>query len=296
MTLFRPFLTAFVLSFAALCPRLAADEGNCIRNYRHLIFNHDSPRALYTGTYEIDADTARQVGHYEFHYDAKGRVTEIVNESPEDWRKHSLTHLGAHRTQYTYENHRMTLRFYDREGKRMANLREVYEEVYTLGNDGLPESLVFRNLDGRPMESNWNIARYTWEKKGKMLIERRYNLEGKLVPLSPYFRFTISGIVCNADGEFEEHYNLNESLKITDNEDGIACYKNVYAKNGNLLNIVYYNKKGEVVPSPWKFAVVNVAYDENGNPVSEDLIDEKGNFVTRGVFHFDETGKLITGQ
>jgi hypothetical protein len=288
----------FVLLFslAAICPELSANEGGAVRYFRHLVFNHDSPCAPYTGTYEIAQEVAKGVGHYEFHYDAQGRVTEIVNESPEDWRQHPLTHLGAYRTVYSYEGKTLTLRFYDKDGARVSNLRNVQEEVYTLGDDGRPESLAFFDGSGKPMESNWNIARYAWEEHDGMLIERRYNLKGELVPLSPYFRFTVSGLVIGKNGDFVAHYNLNENLEIIDNENGIACYKNAYANNGNLMNIIYYNAKGDIVPSPWKFAVVNLAYDENGNPVSEDLIDENGHFVTRGTFQFDASGSLMPGN
>lgn len=296
-TYMKSKLVAFLLSLclAALVPSLSANEGGT-HYYRQLVYNHDSPVAPYVGTYEITKDAAQNADHYEFVYDSNGKLAKILNYSSESWRNHQLTHLGAYCTAFSYIGTKEIRQFYDKDGKRVMNLRKVYKEVYTSGADGFKQSLEFFDLGDKPMESDWNISRYTWAKQGGMIIERRYNLKGELVPLSPYFKFEISGIVLNANGDFIEHYNLNDKLEVTDNENGIASYKNTYANNGNLLNITYYNKRGDVVPSPWKFAIVNLGYNDKGNPISENLMDENGNFVVRGVFTYDERGKLITNK
>ena len=283
------------LILAGLANTLAgATEG--VHYYRHLIFNHDSPVVPYTGIYEITSAEAGAAGHYEFAYDAKGRVTEIVNKSPEDWHRHPLTHLGAYRTAFTYDGNREIHRFYDKDGNRVKSLREVYEEVYTTDATGFRTSLEFFDLAGKPMQSNWNIARYAWEKKGDMLIERRYNLKGELAPLAPTFPFLISGIKFDSAGRFACHYNLNEKLEIENSPMGIACYRDLFAANGNLLGLAYFNAKGELVHSPWKFAMIELAYDGNGSTISETGIDEKGNFVMRNAFNYDAAGKLLPRQ
>jgi hypothetical protein len=288
----RSIIVAASLLLAGLANTLSgATAGE--HYYRHLIFNHDSPVVPYTGIYEISEADARDVAHYEFCYDAKGRVTEIVNKSPEDWHRHPLTHLGAYRTAFTYDGNREIHRFYDKDGNRVKNLREVYEEVYTADASGFRTSLEFFDLAGKPMQSNWNVARYAWEKKGDMLIERRYNLNGELVPLAPTFRFLISGIKFDSAGRFAAHYNLNEKLEVVDDDDGIACYHDLFAANGNLLGLAYFNAKGELVHSPWKFAMIELAYDANGNTISETGIDEKGNFVMRNAFDYDSSGRIL---
>jgi hypothetical protein len=292
----RPFrLVSLVLSLclATLLPRLDAAGLSGTHYYRHLVFNHDSPNIAYAGVYEIDEATAKTTAHYQFTYDEEGRIAEILNYSPEDWHHHALTHLGAFRTSYTYEGNKEIRRFFDTDGKRVPNLRTVYEEVYTKDRDGFKTSLEFFDLNGKPMESNWNISRYTWEKKGDLIIERRYNLKGDLMPLSPYFQFRISGIKYDADGHFAIHYNLNDRLEVTENADGIASYRDLYAANGNLLGLGYFNKRDELIPSPWKYALIELSYDANGNVVGENGLDEKGGIVMRNTFRYDDMGKQI---
>jgi hypothetical protein len=263
------------------------------RYYRHLVFNHNSPVADYSGVCEISAEAAHAVGHYEFIYGDDGKLAEIDNYSPEDWRTHALTHLGAFRTTFSYEDGRVVRRFFDKDGARVKNLRNVFEEDYFYDKDGFKTALELRDLDGKPMESNWNISRYTWEKKGNLVVERRYNSKGELVPLSQYFQFHISGMEYNKSGHICVHYNLNDKLEVTENPDGIAFYTDMVSEDGRMLEITYRNKDGEIIRSPWMYAIVRLTYDKDGNVVAEDHLDRDGTLETHEEFNYDAAGKLV---
>jgi hypothetical protein len=281
------------LSLFAFPAQGTASETGTARCYRHLSFNHDSPFLPCEGVCEISQEDAARFEHYEFHYDASGRVMEIRNESSENWHRHPLTHLGAWRTEFTYEGNREIRRFYDRGGNRVRNLREVWEEDYILGPDGSPVSLEFRDREGHPMESNWGIARYNWEKRQGMLIERRFNLKGAPAPLSPYFNFHISGITFDSAGHPTAHYNLNDKLEVTENENGIAFYSDIYAENGSLLEIAYHKKDGRITPSPWEYAIVRFTYDGQGNVADTRNLRPDGSVIGTETFHYDERGKFL---
>jgi hypothetical protein len=66
----------------------------------------------------------------------------------------------------------------------MTNMRGVYKEVFTYKN-GFKSRLDFFDLKNQPMESNWKIASYQWKASKDWIIEKRYNLNGEEVPLSP---------------------------------------------------------------------------------------------------------------
>lgn len=266
-----------------------------VHYFRHLPLNHQTPYVTYAGTDEISSEQAKSVEHYEFVTDEKSRETEIRNYSSEGWHNHPLTHLGAFRTAITYEGTKDIHRFYDKAGNRSRNLREVYEEVYSYDPTGFRTSLEFFDLRGRPMESNWRIARYVWEKKGDLVIERRYDLKGALAPMAPTFPFHISSFKFTADGHVDEHCNLNDRLEVENSPNGIACYRDVFAASGNLLGLTYYDRDGKVVNSPWKFAVVRLTYDAHGDVLSEDMTDRNGVLVSHTAFAYDEAGKLLTG-
>jgi hypothetical protein len=291
MNFFKRVVVLSALLFTVAAAAFGADGS--VRYYRHLEFNHDSPHVSYAGVYEITVEQAKTVEHYEFVYGTDGRLAEIRNFSSEQWRNHPLTHLGAFRTAYTYEGDREVRRFYDRDGKRVQNLRKVYEEVYSYDKSGFKCGLEFHDLAGKPMESNWGIARYAWEKKGDMVIERRYDLKGNLAPLSPFFQFHISGLKYDRLGHFERHYNLNDKLEVVNSDFGVACYQDTVAANGNLVGLVYLDKDGKIVPSPWQFAIVHQTYDKDGNVIAEEMDDRDGVFLWRSTFAYDAAGKLI---
>ena len=293
MTRFKLVSFLFTFCLAALLPKLDAANGDTVRYYRHLLYNHNTPNIDYIGTYEISKDEAGRVEHYEFVYGGNGKLAEIFNCSSESWRNHALTHLGAYRTVYAYEGNRETRTFFDKDGKRVMNLRQVYSEVYTYGSVGEKVSLEFFDLGGKPMESNWHIARYTWQKERDTVYERRFNLKGELVPLSPYFNFHISAIKYDKNGYFMEHDNLDDELNPVPNDKGIACYKDVFAANGNHLGISYYDAKGDLVNNHWGFAISRLTYDDKGNVSSHEFVDKDGKVMMRSTFSYDETGKLI---
>jgi hypothetical protein len=286
-------IPALALCLALSAGGLNAAETGIVRYYRQLAVDRDTPMLEYDGIFEINFDQAHGADHYEFTYDLHGRITEIVNLHDESCRRNSLTDLGAYRTTFTYDGEKEIHRFYDRAGKRVANLRKAYEEVYTHTPEGFKTALEFHDLDGRPMESDRGIARYTWEKKNGLVIERRYNLKGDPVPLAPGLPFRVSGLRLDHDGRVKAHLNLNDKLRETNDENGVASSHNLYAENGNLLGFTYFAKDGRPTNSGEGYAIGRFTYDANGNLLSVEFIDKEGRLVSRETYSYDEAGKVI---
>jgi hypothetical protein len=125
------------------------------------------------------------------------------------------------------------------------------------------------------MESSWKIATYKWEKKKRLVIERRFNLKEEAVDISPYFEFGITGISYRKDGSPKANYNLNEDLEITENSVGVASYQDTYDENGNHIQYSYHDKNDNYVKNQWGFAIGRKGYDANGNYISRTTFDEK---------------------
>ena len=138
--------------------------------------------------------------------------------------------------------------FYNKSGKRIKNDRAVYKEVFSFDNKGFKSTLKFFNLKENPMNSNWNISEYQWSQHKKMVIEKRFNLKGKAVDISPYFKFGITGIVYNKKGLPKANYNLSDDLNVTENSVGVASYQDQYDENGNHVIYSYHLKE---VDSQW---------------------------------------------
>jgi pimeloyl-ACP methyl ester carboxylesterase len=243
--------------------------------FLQLRYNHSSPFFRYTGIREISAPTAKRYPHYVFKY-TDGKLSEIICNNPEYARTHPLTNIGAYRTKIDYDGSREIRTFFDAGGKRCANIRKVWTETFTTGSDGMYISLAFSDADGKPMQSEWLIAKYEWKKSGNMIVEHRYDLGGTPASVSPYFQFGTTGIRFSDDGTYRETFNLDEKENITGNGRGIASYRDRYDAEGNHLEYAYFDAQGKPTPSPWRYQKAFKFCDEIGNLTKMEMYDMTG--------------------
>ena len=247
--------------------------------FRQLKYNHVSPYIDIVGIHPIDSSTASTTSHYVFKYNKSNRLTEIINNHFHTEKVHPLASLGVYKVIFNYEEGNETRTFYDPNNKRVSNDRNVYKEEYLLDKNGLRKQLNFFDLENEPMESNWKIAEYQWEQSKKYIVERRYNLKRVFVTLSPYFDFGITGILIDKNGSAKGHYNLNEELEVTENNDGVASYQDTYDEIGNHTKYSYHDKKDNLVMNQWSFAVGKKKYDTLGNFIELILLDNKQDLI-----------------
>lgn len=245
--------------------------------FRQLRYNHVSPYIDIVGVHPIDGNTANTTSHYIFKRNESNKLTEIINNHYHTEKVHPLASLGVYKVVFDYQEGKEIRTFYDPNNKRISNERNVFKEVYLLDENGRRKQLNFYDLNDSPMESNWAISAYKWEKTKKFVIEKRYNLKGDLVTLSPYFKFGITGIRLDKNGAAQGHYNLNNDLKVSADSTGVASYQDTYDAAGNHILYTYHDEKGNLTMNKWNFAVGKKKYDSLGNFVQLTLLDDKKN-------------------
>ena len=287
-----------MIFFLCLCfsvnGTIFAEETSTVHYYRQLVYNHVSPFYPIRGIYEITSAIAEKSPHYLFKMDNQNRIAEIINHNPELWKQHELTHLRIYRTVFTYTGNKEIRTFFDQAGQRVPNIRGVYKEIYTYDATGFKCGLDFYDLAEKPMLSDWQISRYTWEKHNDLVVEKRYDLNGKPVSLSPYFLFVITGIKYNDKGYSMACYNLNDALEITANESGIASYQDQYDNLGNHIEYGYYDKNNKLITGPFGYAIGKKYYDDYGDVIKEEFLNIDRVCVRRINYHYDANG-LVTG-
>ncbi len=259
-----------------------AQNSNTTQYFRHLRYNHVSPYIDLNGTYPIDKATAQKTSHYVFKYDNYGRIIEIINNHYHTERQHPLASLGVYKVEISYPNGKEIRVFYDKNGKRITNDREVFKEVYSFTNKGFKNKLQFYDEEDMPMESNWGISEYHWSKHKKLIIEKRYNLKEETVALSPYFQFGTTGIFLDKNGFPLAHYNLDDNLKVIANDKGTASYKDIFDTNGNHIIYSYYDANDKLVTNQWGFAYGEKKYDNIGNYIGLDQFDVSKKLIRSG--------------
>lgn len=277
----KKYLTLSILFLSISWASCAQDE-LIEKYYRHLAYNHVSPHVEIKGIHEIGNEEATKTSHYVFKYNSKKQLVEILNNHYHSERKHPLASIGAYRTTIEYSGNMEIRKFHDPNGKRVSNDREVFKEVYLRNEKGFKYELTYYNEEDQPMESNWGITRYQWNKQKKMVIEKRFDVRNEMVNVSPYFSFGVTGIVYDKAGLPKGHYNLDENLKPVANGDGVASYQDTYDEKGNHVKYTYHDAKGELVKNQWRFAKGVKEYDDNGNQT--------------GLSQYDEIGELLREQ
>lgn len=260
--------------------------------YRHLRYNHISPYINISGVHPIDQPTAKLASHYIFKYDLSGRLVEVINNHYHTEKKHPLASLGVYKLEIEYKLGKEIRIFFDPNGNRISNDRDVYKEVYYYDKNQFKSKLEFYDLDDSLMESNWAIATYQWMQKEAFVLERRFNLKNELVNISPYFEFGVTGILINKNGLSSGHYNLNEQLEVANNSIGIASYRDNYDTLGNHIKYSYYDADGSLALNQWRFAVGKKTYDNLGNNILLEQFDTQGELTRSRPVYTNSTIEL----
>lgn len=278
-------LLKLLLLFCVTFTSLHAQNNFSTKYFRQLRYNHISPYIPLVGTYQIDSITAQMTSHYIFKYDSSNRLTEVINNHYFTEKQHPLASIGAYKLVIEYSNNKATRTFFDKNGKRISNDREVSKEVYSLDKNNFVYNLKFYDLEDKPMESNWGIAEYQWEKHKKLIIENRYNLENQPVSLSPYFQFGTTGILLDKKGQPKAHYNLDNRLNIVNNDKGTASYQDTYDDKGNHIKYSYHDANNNLIMNQWGFAYGIKVYDDLGNQIGLNQFNTIGEQIrTREIY------------
>lgn len=260
--------------------------------FRHLRYNHISPYIDISGIHPIDESIAESTSHYVFKYNLSGRLIEVENNHYHSEKKHPLASIGVYRLMISYTEGMETRTFFDSNGKRISNDRDVYKEVFSYSAKGGKTNLQFYDINDVAMESNWSIAEYQWSQKDDLVIERRFNLEKEAVNVSPYFEFGVTGILIDKDGTPNAHYNLDEKLDVINNADGVASYRDIYDTAGNHITYSYYNANDSLTLNKWKFAYGQKSYDELGNNTLLEQFDIEGELARNRPVYSNVTIEL----
>ncbi|MEM1319243.1 MAG: nuclear transport factor 2 family protein [Bacteroidota bacterium] len=260
---------------------LSAQDIDTVEYYRHLRYNHISPCIDLVGIHPISEEEAQHTSHYVFKKDDAGRTLEILNNHYHTEQQHPLTSIGAFRVLFEFPKGKEVRTFYDPNGQRIKNDRQVYKEEYLIDAFGRKTALNFFNLEDRPMASNWGIASYNWQYPEEIIVERRFDLTGEPVRLSPEFNFKTTGIVLDQNGIPKVHCNLDGQFRIRENKQGIASYHDRYDEMGNHLGYSCYDASNQLSSNLQGFAVEDKEYDEWGNLIKRIHKDVDGEIIDK---------------
>ena len=266
--------------------------------YRHIMFR-ETPLANYRGIYPIETTTAPNMAHYQFDYDASGRVTQIkyqmgqtLIQGNEVWDSFIWF---APKVSISYQQDKEIHSYFDANDRQVAAHGNVYSAHYTLDKEGNRTALHFFDKQNQPSLNAWNIHRYEWRRNEGKLYEKRFNLSNEQQPLRPEFQFYEVELEYDQKGQLAFMRNLGQQGTPTNNDSGAGIDRITYDQNGNFIRWQVYDKTGN--PVEGNRPMVHLGehlYDQNGNKVGLRGFDRYGNRIPFSWGAFEHTNEYNT--
>jgi len=208
----------------------------------------ESPYAPHKGLHRISADRANSTNHYRFEYWEDGRIHRITFGLGDHLRRqnHTANYFWYTSVElYEYSGDRQLVTYQDEWGEPTRVRGEVAVSKYSLDDQGRRVELRYLGEDSEPVENDWGIHRYHWRHLNDgSIIESRFDLAGKAVPIRPGFEF--------------------ETIRIA------------YDVNGYTRLMQHVDETGQVLGAAGDFAQDRFSYTPQGGLVRYDVLDAEG--------------------
>lgn len=144
--------------------------------------------------YKADFDKSGNLTKLEYHF--QGKISGRIQSGP------GRMSYGAPQIKITYESDKEIRAYFNVNGKPMRNTNGVFKDEYTLDKNGVRESLVYLDSLGNRTANSRGVYRYEWQTKenGALVIEKRYDQNGEMLPLSNFMDFYVTHITFTPNG------------------------------------------------------------------------------------------------
>ncbi|WP_109301023.1 S41 family peptidase [Aquimarina sp. AU474] len=275
--------------------------------FKHLIFR-ETPYSETKGRIPLTKEEAQNVNHFKLSYDSVNRL--ILVEYKYTQHLIGLNRGGildgkralAPKTQINYTKNTETRMFFDVDNKPTTNGMGVFKEVYLYNKNGKRIDLKFYDKNGKPINNSWNIFEYTWKHiNSNTVLEKRKDVKGGSVPMRPYYKFYNVLYKFNDNGILLSMNNVDDKLKLANDDTGIAIDKAIYDKDNNLVSFTFFNAQNKAVVGSFLGTAGGFAtYDDNGNCLKYATVGVDGNYKINkrsndaySKYKFDSIGNLI---
>lgn len=308
---FKSAMLAVVAGVASFGAQVSAQDIARSEAFGAMPFR-ESPFAAPQGLYPIPAELTETMKHFRFDYDQDGRLIRLTFRMGASlvtpmWYVEP-NYYPVPDTRFFYEGEVVRHQYYDASGRRMLN-GEIYQSVYQVDALGNPTALEFFGLDGERVENAIGAARYEWEiAPDGAVLERRYNLDGEMVPARDIYEYDVLRLSYRPDGllavaqsldaetlelsamgasqavQARFSYNEQGAFRLFEllNADGdrvigpfgLAADIATYTAFGQAEGAHFENGQGELMALPWGPFFRVGEYDSHGNRIHDRFFDE----------------------
>lgn len=314
-----PFLIIIVLGGLESCIKSEAKKEITTGVQKYSVNSmRESPYADLKGAILLSDEEASSRLHTVYTFDAQGRVSQVVrmlgDQTYHEYNAALPAYFPSVKIEYTYGEGTMTLHYFDHNQQPISIRGDVFRTVYSLDDQGHKTGLKYYDTEGNHIENSDGVASYSWYKNEKgLVVEKRFNLKGELMPLRPNFLFYETHLEYDKDGYVQKMYNYGKEGKLTNNETGVAVDVIEYNKDGIFIGWSVYDKemkpvtgnnprvhRGKFTLNKYGHSVKTAFFDIKGERMlnyqgiaqREDVFNDRGLIIEQRVY--DLNGPLNT--
>jgi len=227
----------------------------------------------FKGLYPIDQKMAMTNKCYHFIYNDLNELVKIEYlDNGEAGEEDPF--FGCSKVSIEYNDSTEKRTFLDEYGRKTMNEDEVYSEVILLNSSRQRVAKLNLNYDGDPTEDKYNVARYSWEldKYGSRIKETLYDYDNEIIINGNIYS---RKYIWDRSGNLIEMHFLNKEGQLSANDDGIAIQKWEYDKNSNQTKVEYYNGNSKLQENSNGIAIFRYKYDNVGRMMRIDFYDSE---------------------
>jgi len=282
-------------------------EAQTAKYFKHLVFR-ETPYSVTEGRIPITEEEAQNINYFKLNYNTLNRLILVeykYNQNLIDLNRSGILdgkRALASKTKIDYSKDTETRLFFDFDNKPTTNGMGVFKEVYLYSKKGKRIGLKFYNKNDEPINNSWNIFEYTWKHiNNNSILETRKDVNGVSVTMRPYYKFHNVLYKFNDKGLLLSMNNVDNRLKLINDETGIAIDKATYDEGKNLTNFKFLNTENKPTIGSFMGTAGGFAtYDDNGNCLKYATVGLDGNYkvdkrsnVAYSKYKFDSIGNLI---
>ncbi|PCE66256.1 hypothetical protein [Sediminicola luteus] len=299
----RLFYTTLFLGVLFACQPHKTTEVTHYRYASSMVFR-ETPFADITPAKSIDSAVTMNINHFQLKYDGQNRLTELKYRLGHTPKAHYERFIRAPWITFEYLGQKEIRRFYNEYGHRTLVSGNVYETHIDWDGQGHRKSLVFLGLNGERVENDFGIAKYKWTQGSDgSVVEKRYDLNGKLVRNRPGFGYMITRFEYNSQDLLYQMTNMGHTGEQPSPDEAGVVYTQIgYDTHGRFSQWLNLDYNGRPIKGMSEIAQIKYIPSEYSGEGEAEFIDENGNpqFTRWGahrvVYQFDKHGNEVLRQ
>jgi hypothetical protein len=266
--------------------------------YRQIQFS-ETPYDIERGIRPLTEAEAKNLNCYKFTYDA-GKLMSV--EYQRDNALLDYSSMGAAKITFYYEGNMQTKLWFNSKNEPVE-VGGVYAEEYALNNEGVRVSMMYYNKEGKMIDNRNGIHHWVWSiLPDGMVKENRYNLNGEEVVMNPFCPFYELRFTYNDKGYVTRMANyMADTLYNCTAENcgdiGVSYFTFTPNEYGDLENFEVFNVTGQMSNLYWGWSKRVQKFDENGYVTEVAYFDQddepvSGKMVPVTRYQYDEHGAV----